>query len=121
MKILEAYPSIKMCKIGDAPELLFPGLEIYPDRRKIYRNKQEVYLTPKEYKLLYLLAVNKGRVLTYAQIYEKVWGNISSDVGSDLIGFHICNLRKKLYTTSPDTLFAIKCVRETGYCFEVKQ
>lgn len=121
MRMLETYPNFQKCEIGNISELLFPGLEIYPARRKIYRNKKEVHLTVKEYELLCLLAANKGRVLTYSQIYEKIWGDISSGGESDAIGFHICNLRKKLYITTSDTPFIIKCVRQVGYCFEVKQ
>ena len=52
-----------------------PGLTIYPEQRKIYRDRQEIPLTTKEYELLCLLAANRGRVLTYTQIYEKVWGS----------------------------------------------
>ena len=34
----------------------------------------EVHLTPNEYELLKLLAINAGRVLTHEQILESVWG-----------------------------------------------
>lgn len=36
------------------------------------------------------------------QIYESVWGDISSGNENTAIGFHICNLREKLYAASPD-------------------
>lgn len=49
--------------------LSLPKFEIYPDRRKIYRDRQEIKLTTKEYDLICLLVENKGRVLTYEQIY----------------------------------------------------
>ena len=41
-----------------------------------------------------LLAANKGRVLTYEQIYDKVWGEISAGNEKDTVGFYIRNLRK---------------------------
>ena len=81
--------------------LSLPGLEIYPSKRKVFRNRQEIQLTAKEYEILLLLAANKGRVLTYSQIYEKVWGDIPSGCESNTIGFHICNLREKLYQAAP--------------------
>ena len=34
-----------------------------------------------------------------------------------VIGFHICNLREKLYQATPNALFTIRSVREVGYCF----
>ena len=52
--------------------LQLPGLEIYPDRRKIYRDCREIRLTAKEFDILCYLAVNQGRVMTYGQIYEQV-------------------------------------------------
>ena len=39
-----------------------PGLELFPSRRKVFRDRQEIQLTAKEYRILLLLATNKGRV-----------------------------------------------------------
>ena len=64
-------------------------------------------------------AANKGRVLTYDQIYSKVWGEDSYGDESNAIGCHIRNLREKLYEAEPDAPFTIRCVREVGYCFEI--
>lgn len=95
------------------------GLIIYPEQRKIYRDRQEISLTTKEYDILCLLAANRGQVLTYTQIYEKVWG--SSHAGNEkIIRYYLCILRKKLNTVSPDEPFIIRCVRDVGYYFEVK-
>ena len=57
----------------------------------------------------------KGRVLTYEQIYDKVWGEISAGNEKDTVGFHIRNLRKKLCDTNSH--FSIDSVREIGYRF----
>ena len=97
-----------------------PGLEIYPSRRKVFRDRQEIQLTAKEYEILLLLAANKGRVVTYSQIYEKVWEDFPSGGESNTIGFHICNLREKLYQATPNAPFTIRSVREVGYCFEIQ-
>ena len=43
--------------------LSLPGLEIYPSKRKVFRNRQEIQLTAKEYEILLLLAANKGMYL----------------------------------------------------------
>lgn len=102
------------------PMLSLPGLEIYPDKRKVFRDRQEIRLTTKEYEILLLLAANKGHVLTYSQIYEKVWGDCPSGSENNTIGFHICNLREKLYEAAPNAPFTIRSVREVGYCFEIQ-
>ena len=52
--------------------------------------------------------------MTYSQIYENIWGDISSGGESTAIGYHICNLRDKLYDALPDAPFEIRCVRELG-------
>ncbi len=119
MELLKKHPNFQKCEMEKDSKLSFPGIEIHPERRKVYCNNKEIHLTAKEYRLLWLLVVNKGQVLTYQQIYEKVWGNISSGGESTAIGYHICNLRDKLYDASPDAPFEIRCVREVGYCFEV--
>lgn len=49
-----------------------------------------------------------------------VWGGFASGSESNTIGFHICNLREKLYQASPNTLFSIRSVREVGYCLEIR-
>ena len=99
--------------------LELPGIEIYPDRRKVFRGRQEINLTAKEFDLLYLLVANKGTVLTYEQIYEKVWGVEGLGNESNAVGCHIRNLREKLNAVSPDSVFTIRCVREVGYCLDV--
>ena len=99
--------------------LYLPGLEIYPDRRKIYRDRREINLTTKEYDLLCLLVANKGRVLTYDQIYQKIWKEDTIGSESNAIGCHVRHLREKLFEAAPEAPFTIKCIREVGYCFEL--
>lgn len=120
LTILKCHPGIENYELPREPMLSLPGLEIYPSKRKVFRDRQEIQLTAKEYEILLLLAANKGRVLTYSQIYEKVWGDFPSGSESNTIGFHICNLREKLYQASPNAPFTIRSVREVGYCFEIQ-
>ena len=116
LSILKNHPEIEKFEIDEEPMVSLPGLEILPSRRKVFRDRQEIQLTAKEYRILLLLATNKGRVLTYAQIYEQVWGDFTTGNENNTIGFHICNLREKLYRANPDAPFYIRSVREVGYC-----
>lgn len=84
-----------------------PGLTIYPEQRKIYRDRQEIPLTTKEYEILCFLVSNRGQILTYAQIYEKVWGAVPSGNENKTIKYHIYRLREKLYAVSPDETLSI--------------
>lgn len=119
MALVDRYPGFDRCEVRVEAALRFPGLVIYPERRKIYRGKKEVKLTAKEFDILCLLAVNRGKVVTYGQIYEQVWGDYVQDIENNTIGYHICHLKGKLSAVGPCQLFDIRCVRSVGYCFEL--
>jgi len=121
LDILKNHPEIEKIEVDEEPMVSLPGLEIFPSKRKVFRDRQEIQLTTKEYRILLLLATNKGRVLTYAQIYEQVWGDFTTGNENNTIGFHICNLREKLYRANPDAPFYIRSVREVGYCLDVDE
>ena len=67
--------------------------------------------------ILRLLIVNRGQVITYEQIYQNVWNECVADRENTVISYHIRNLRKKL-AAIPN--ICIRCVREMGYCVEIK-
>lgn len=121
MGALQRHPDFERIYINSEAILELPGLEIYPERRKVFRDRREINLTTKEYKLLCLLAANKGIVLTYEQIYQKVWGEEGLGNESNAVGCHIRNLREKLYAAAPDSPLTIRCVREVGYCLDVDE
>lgn len=120
IEVFHKYSEFYKFEVDCESVISFPDLEIFPDRRKVYCGKQEVSLTTKEFNLLYYFATNEGRVLTYEQIYQKVWGIYVQDIENNTIGSHVCKLREKLYKTCLDRHFEIRCVREVGYCFKAK-
>lgn len=115
LAFVKQHPDFEKLEISYEPTLSLSGLEINLSRRRVINNGQEIELTVKEYDILCLLAANKGRVLTYEQIYDKVWGEISAGNEKDTVGLHIRNLRKKLCDTNSH--FSIDSVREIGYRF----
>lgn len=121
MTILSRYPDFEHFRLKEELSLCLPGIEIYPGRRKIYRDRREIQLTAKEFDLICLLVANEGRVLTYEQIYQRIWGEEPMGNENNAVGCHIRNLREKLYEVAPDTPFAIRCVREVGYTFEISE
>jgi two-component system, OmpR family, KDP operon response regulator KdpE len=72
-----------------ARPLLFDGgrLVVDPSAQQALLDGRPVDLTPTEWRLLYLLASNAGRVLTSEQILAKVWGS----------GYEECETNVKLY------------------------
>ncbi|MDO4340733.1 MAG: winged helix-turn-helix domain-containing protein [Eubacteriales bacterium] len=121
VELLNRYPGFEHLRLKAEQPLCLPGIEIYPAQRKIYRDRREIHLTAKEYDLLCLLAANKGKVLTYEQLYKSVWGEEPMGNEHNAIGCHIRNLRDKLHEAAPDTPFTIRCVREVGYTFEITE
>lgn len=115
---LKEHPEFELLWLKHEPVLSLPGLEIDSAHRKVYCDKLEINLTAKEYDLLCLFVANKGCVLTYDQIYRKVWGEEAFGNANNAIACHVHNLREKIGRLLPEGCFVIRCVREVGYCFE---
>lgn len=84
-------------------------------RTCITKYGKSVYLTAKQFDLLYILYSHKGQVFTKEQLYEKVWGYEDMIGGSNLTSF-IRKLRKKIEPT-PDNPQYIITVWGVGYKF----
>ena len=79
-------------------------LVIHYESAAVTRGGTDIHLTLTEYKLLRLLAVNVGKVLTYSMIIREIWGgSVETDIVS--LRVHMATLRKKLGDmTSPNPL-----------------
>ncbi len=74
-------------------------LTIIFDAAEVLAGSQKIHLTATEYKLLKLLSLNVGKVLTYAMIIKEIWGgNVEMDIVS--LRVHMASLRKKLGDSS---------------------
>ena len=58
----------------EEPVYLSGGVTVDAIRRQVFRDGEEVHLTPTEYKLLATLIRHAGRVLTHRQLLHEVWG-----------------------------------------------
>lgn len=45
LSILKNHPEIEKFEIDEEPMVSLPGLEIFPSRRKVFRDRQEIQLT----------------------------------------------------------------------------
>lgn len=70
-------------------------MEINATEMRVSRAGKEITLTPKEYKLLELLAKNKGRTVSKQTIAEQVW-DINFETGTNTIEVYISFLRNKI-------------------------
>lgn len=77
------------------PILTFSDLEMNLDAKTCTRSGKKIDLTPKEFALMEYLIRNQGRVVSKAEIAEKVW-DINFDTGTNVIEVYVSYLRNKL-------------------------
>ena len=80
---------------GGEPVIEIGALRIDLDKRAVYRDGALVQLTPHEFRLLRLLAVNEDKLLTHRTILREVWGAAYQDE-SHYLHVYISQLRRKI-------------------------
>ena len=75
--------------------LRFADLELDLQTKIVKRGDTELNLTPKEFNLLAYMMANHDRVLSKAEIAEKVW-DMDFDSGTNFIEVYISYLRRKV-------------------------
>ncbi len=63
--------------------------------RTISKENQPVVLTAREFALVELLVLNRGRLITRAKIYDHIFGEDDESL-SNLVEVHVSHIRKKL-------------------------
>jgi len=116
--LIRRYVSSADTTVAEYKTIEFGNLKINYDLRTVLCNDTEVYLTGKEFDILYLLAKNKGRVLTKKQIYESVWSDQYVYDDNSIMSI-ICKIRRKLETCAPANSY-IDTIRGIGYRFNRK-
>lgn len=84
---------------------------------KVFRNGQQLVLTPTEYKILNLLMEHPGKVFTRKKIYESVWEDYYHAYEDSIIMVHISNLRERIEKDSKQPVY-LKTIRGLGYKIE---
>jgi DNA-binding response OmpR family regulator len=82
------------------------------DLHTLEKNGRSVALTALEFRLLWFLGEADGRLLTRAQILERVWNDVSG-VPTRVVDVHVAALRKKLGEIG--AVLQISSVRGIGY------
>ena len=104
--VLELVPS-KELRIGN--------LVVNQESRTVLLGKDELHLTPYEYKLLLVFIENQGKALTHRFIQHEVWGYPSTDEYKTLRVL-VASLRRKLQDNHSHPEF-IKTEVGVGYRF----
>lgn len=75
--------------------ILYKDIELEKSTRKVFVKNIEVYLTAKEFDILYLLLHNPKKIFSKNNIFESVWKE--EFLGDDnTVNVHVSNLRNKL-------------------------
>lgn len=98
------------------PVLVAGPVRIDVERHQVNVNNESISLPLKEFELLEYLVRNSGRVLTRAQLIDRVWG---SDYFGDTktLDVHVKRLRAKIEKDPANPVF-IQTIRGLGYKFE---
>ncbi|MPL92990.1 KDP operon transcriptional regulatory protein KdpE [bioreactor metagenome] len=97
----------------------FDDLTVDTERRRIFLGQKEIHLTPLEYKLLFLLVSNCGKVVTHRQIMKEVWG-YSESGDSKSIRVCMASLRRKIENDTSHPRFILTEIG-IGYRFTDKK
>jgi two-component system OmpR family response regulator len=95
--------------------LRYADLELDEDAHEVRRAGRLVDLSPTEFNLLRYLLINAGRVVSKAQILDRVW---KYDFGGDgrIVESYVYYLRRKIDKTDPPL---IHTVRGVGYALRM--
>ncbi|MBQ9348063.1 MAG: response regulator transcription factor [Oscillibacter sp.] len=82
---------------GSAPGGIFQAgnLTIDYNRRRVLLDGADVHLTQNEYRILSLLGLHAGKVLTYDFILRSIWGP-SADGNNQVLRVHMAHIRRKI-------------------------
>ncbi|RKR87690.1 two-component system OmpR family response regulator [Micromonospora pisi] len=114
--VLRIRAILRRSRVEPEPGVLsYADLELNEDAHEVRRAGRLVDLSPTEFNLLRYLMVNAGRVVSKAQILDRVW---SYDFGGDgrIVESYVYYLRKKIDRCDPPL---IQTVRGVGYALRL--
>ena len=94
-------------------EIVIDGLCVNTESKTVKVDGENVRLTPVEYKILELLARNRGKVFSAEDIYSNVW-NEQNAVGDNTIAVHVRHIREKIEINPKEPRY-LKVVWGVGY------
>ncbi len=71
-------------------------------RHQVMLGDEEIHFTQNEFKIIELLAIHAGKVLTYDFILAHVWGPYSSSGSNQILRVNMANIRRKLKENPSD-------------------
>ncbi len=103
--------------VHNTDSLSINGLKIISSKRQLFRDKEEISMTNKEFGILELLVRNKGQVFSKEQIYDQVWGESYFSDNRNIIAY-INKIRKKI---EPDPVHPIYILTVWGIGYKFNE
>jgi two-component system, OmpR family, alkaline phosphatase synthesis response regulator PhoP len=100
-------------KADETETITVRDITLKPEEYKVYLREKPLFLTHKEYELLKLFMINKGKVLKRDLLLEKIWG-YDTDIDTRTVDVHIRYLRQKI-EDDPSQPSYIETIRGVGY------
>ncbi len=97
--------------------IAFSGLVLNKDKHECTLNEKPLSLTPTEFSLLWVLASNRGRVISSEELFCEVWGDKYFTNSNNTVMVHIRHLREKMNDSAEHPKY-IKTVWGVGYKIE---
>jgi len=95
-----------------SPRIRVKDMQIDLTTQRVWRGRDEIQLTPREYALLEYLAMRAGQTISRTDIWEHIY-DFNSSASSNVVDVYIGYLRKKIERPNKPRL--IKTVRGRGY------
>lgn len=76
-------------------EITFGQIRIDLEAKAVFKNHDRVQLTPTEFSLLRVLALNMGRLMSYRELLREVWG-VGYETSREYVRVYVGRLRSKL-------------------------
>ncbi len=99
---------------GEKDEISVGGITVNTKQAKVVKNGVEIPLTALEYRLLMILAMNRGQLLTRSRLLEDIWDIGGDFVNDNTLTVYIKRLREKI-EDDPQNPALIRTVRGLGY------
>lgn len=97
--------------------IVFSGLVLNRDTHECTLNEKTLSLTPTEFSILWVLASNRGRVVSSEDLFHEVWGDKYFTNNNNTVMVHIRHLREKMHDSAEHPKY-IKTVWGVGYKIE---
>ena len=96
MKVLLKRIEVVLKRNREGSVLTCGDITLYPEKKQVFSDDEEISLSAKEYQLLELFMANQGQVLTKENILDRIWGIDGEFVEENTLSVTISRLKKKL-------------------------